>query len=398
MFQSKRISKMECSPIRKLAEFEAIAKGKGVEVIHLNIGQPDVATPVSMLDAVRKFDGSVLKYADSRGLPNTVDTFIKYYSKIGIDFEARDMVVTNGGSEALLFAFIATCDIGDEIIVPAPYYSNYNSFADIANVKFNPVLSTLEEDYKLPSAADLEKAITDKTKAILFSNPCNPTGAVYTKEELLEVLNLAKKHDLYVISDEVYREYVYDGLKPMSIYDLNYETERIILIDSLSKRYSACGARVGIIASKNRELMDNVLKLGQSRLAIPTLEQVMASSILEVPEEYILETQKLYESRRNAVIDALSKVEGVQCSNPRGAFYIMVRLPVKDSDHFAKWILSDFEYEGETVMVAPAAKFYGIEGHGLNEVRLSYCLDEAVLVRAVKILEKALVEYKKQFD
>ncbi len=398
MFQSKRINKMECSPIRKLAEFEAIAKKKGVEVIHLNIGQPDVATPVSMLDAVRKFDGTVLKYADSRGLPSTVDTFIKYYSKIGIDFEARDMVVTNGGSEALLFAFIATCDIGDEIIVPAPYYSNYNSFADIANVKFNPVLSTLEEDYKLPSAADLEKAITDKTKAILFSNPCNPTGAVYTHEELMEVLNLAKKHDLYVISDEVYREYVYDGLKPMSIYDLNYETERIILIDSLSKRYSACGARVGIIASKNRELMDNVLKLGQSRLSIPTLEQVMASSILEVPEEYIIETQKLYERRRNAVIDALSKVEGVKCSNPRGAFYIMVRLPVKDSDHFAKWILSDFDYEGETVMVAPAAKFYGIEGYGLNEVRLSYCLDEAVLVKAVNILEKALIEYKKIYE
>lgn len=398
MFQSKRINKMECSPIRKLAEFEAIAKKKGVEVIHLNIGQPDVATPVSMLDAVRKFDGTVLKYADSRGLPSTVDTFIKYYSKIGIDFEARDMVVTNGGSEALLFAFIATCDIGDEIIVPAPYYSNYNSFADIANVKFNPVLSTLEEDYKLPSAADLEKAITDKTKAILFSNPCNPTGAVYTHEELMEVLNLAKKHDLYVISDEVYREYVYDGLKPMSIYDLNYETDRIILIDSLSKRYSACGARVGIIASKNRELMDNVLKLGQSRLSIPTLEQVMASSILEVPEEYIIETQKLYERRRNAVIDALSKVEGVKCSNPRGAFYIMVRLPVKDSDHFAKWILSDFDYEGETVMVAPAAKFYGIEGYGLNEVRLSYCLDEAVLVKAVNILEKALIEYKKIYE
>lgn len=398
MFQSKRINKMECSPIRKLAEFEAIAKKKGVEVIHLNIGQPDVATPVSMLDAVRKFDGTVLKYADSRGLPSTVDTFIKYYSKIGIDFEARDMVVTNGGSEALLFAFIATCDIGDEIIVPAPYYSNYNSFADIANVKFNPVLSTLEEDYKLPSAADLEKAITDKTKAILFSNPCNPTGAVYTHEELMEVLNLAKKHDLYVISDEVYREYVYDGLKPMSIYDLNYETDRIILIDSLSKRYSACGARVGIIASKNRELMDNVLKLGQSRLSIPTLEQVMASSILEVPEEYIIETQKLYERRRNAVIDALSKVEGVKCSNPRGAFYIMVRLPVKDSDHFAKWILSDFDYEGKTVMVAPAAKFYGIEGYGLNEVRLSYCLDEAVLVNAVNILEKALIEYKKIYE
>ncbi|MDU4892276.1 MAG: pyridoxal phosphate-dependent aminotransferase [Clostridium sp.] len=398
MFQSKRINKMECSPIRKLAEFEAIAKKKGVEVIHLNIGQPDVATPVSMLDAVRKFDGTVLKYADSRGLPSTVDTFIKYYSKIGIDFEARDMVVTNGGSEALLFAFIATCDIGDEIIVPAPYYSNYNSFADIANVKFNPVLSTLEEDYKLPSAADLEKAITDKTKAILFSNPCNPTGAVYTHEELMEVLNLAKKHDLYVISDEVYREYVYDGLKPMSIYDLNYETDRIILIDSLSKRYSACGARVGIIASKNRELMDNVLKLGQSRLSIPTLEQVMASSILEVPEEYIVETQKLYERRRNAVIDALSKVEGVKCSNPRGAFYIMVRLPVKDSDHFAKWILSDFDYEGKTVMVAPAAKFYGIEDYGLNEVRLSYCLDEAVLVNAVNILEKALIEYKKIYE
>lgn len=398
MFQSKRINKMECSPIRKLAEFEAIAKKKGVEVIHLNIGQPDVATPVSMLDAVRKFDGTVLKYADSRGLPSTVDTFIKYYSKIGIDFEARDMVVTNGGSEALLFAFIATCDIGDEIIVPAPYYSNYNSFADIANVKFNPVLSTLEEDYKLPSAADLEKAITDKTKAILFSNPCNPTGAVYTHEELMEVLNLAKKHDLYVISDEVYREYVYDGLKPMSIYDLNYETDRIILIDSLSKRYSACGARVGIIASKNRELMDNVLKLGQSRLSIPTLEQVMASSILEVPEEYIVETQKLYERRRNAVIDALSKVEGVKCSNPRGAFYIMVRLPVKDSDHFAKWILSDFDYEGKTVMVAPAAKFYGIEDYGLNEVRLSYCLDEAVLVNAMNILEKALIEYKKIYE
>ncbi len=398
MFQSERIKNMECSPIRKLAEYEAIAIKKGLKVIHLNIGQPDVATPTSMLEAVKKYDGSVLKYTDSRGLPNTLETFIEYYSSIGINFEARDMVITNGGSEALLFAFISICDIGDEIIVPAPYYSNYNSFADIAHVKFAPVLTTLEDNYKLPSAADMEKAITDKTKAILISNPCNPTGAVYTAEELMDLLRLAKKHNLYVISDEVYREYVYDGLKPMSIYDLNFETERVILIDSLSKRYSACGARVGVIAAKDKELMDNVLKLGQSRLCIPLLEQVMAASILSVPEQYILDTQKLYENRRNAVIEALSKVEGVQCSNPKGAFYIMVRLPVKDSDHFSKWILSDFECEGETVMVAPAAKFYGIDGQGLNEVRLSYCLDEAVLVKAVNILEKALEKYKTLFD
>ena len=389
---------MECSPIRKLAEYEDIALKKGVKVIHLNIGQPDVATPASMIDAVKKYDGAVLKYTDSRGLNNTLETFIEYYSSIGIEFDAKDMIITNGGSEALLFSFISICDIGDEIIVPSPYYSNYNSFADISHVKLSPVLSTLENNYKLPSAMELEKAITNKTKAILISNPCNPTGAVYTKDELLNLLNLAKKYNLYIISDEVYREYVYDNLTPMSIYDLNYEKERIILIDSLSKRYSACGARIGVIASKNRELMDNILKLGQSRLCIPLLEQIMASSILEVPKEYIINTQRLYEKRRNAVIDALSKVDGVQFSNPRGAFYIIVRLPIKDSDHFSKWLLSDYSLNGETIMVAPAAKFYGIEGYGLNEIRISYCLDEAVLIRGINILNEALIEYKKSFN
>ena len=389
---------MECSPIRKLAGYEDIALKKGVNVIHLNIGQPDIPTPTSMIDAVKKYDGAVLKYTDSRGLNNTLETFIEYYSSIGIEFDAKDMIITNGGSEALLFSFISICDIGDEIIVPSPYYSNYNSFADISHVKLSPVLSTLENNYKLPSAMELEKAITNKTKAILISNPCNPTGAVYTKDELLNLLNLAKKYNLYIISDEVYREYVYDNLTPMSIYDLNYEKERIILIDSLSKRYSACGARIGVIASKNRELMDNILKLGQSRLCIPLLEQIMASSILEVPKEYIINTQRLYEKRRNAVIDALSKVDGVQFSNPRGAFYIIVRLPIKDSDHFSKWLLSDYSLNGETIMVAPAAKFYGIEGYGLNEIRISYCLDEAVLIRGINILNEALIEYKKSFN
>ena len=398
MFQSERIKKMECSPIRKLAGYEDIALKKGVNVIHLNIGQPDIPTPTSMIDAVKKYDGAVLKYTDSRGLNNTLETFIEYYSSIGIEFDAKDMIITNGGSEALLFSFISICDIGDEIIVPSPYYSNYNSFADISHVKLSPVLSTLENNYKLPSAMELEKAITNKTKAILISNPCNPTGAVYTKDELLNLLNLAKKYNLYIISDEVYREYVYDNLTPMSIYDLNYEKERIILIDSLSKRYSACGARIGVIASKNRELMDNILKLGQSRLCIPLLEQIMASSILEVPKEYIINTQRLYEKRRNAVIDALSKVDGVQFSNPRGAFYIIVRLPIKDSDHFSKWLLSDYSLNGETIMVAPAAKFYGIEGYGLNEIRISYCLDEAVLIRGINILNEALIEYKKSFN
>ena len=398
MFQSERIKKMECSPIRKLAEYESIALKKGVNVIHLNIGQPDIPTPTSMIDAVKKYDGVVLKYTDSRGLNNTLETFIEYYSSIGIEFDAKDMIITNGGSEALLFSFIAICDIGDEIIVPSPYYSNYNSFADIAHIKLSPVLSTLENNYKLPSSIELEKAITNKTKAILISNPCNPTGAVYTKDELLSLLKLAKKYNLYIISDEVYREYVYDDLKPMSIYDLNYEKERIILIDSLSKRYSACGARIGVIASKNRQLMDNILKLGQSRLCIPLLEQIMASSILEVPKEYIVNTQILYEKRRNAVIEALSKVDGVQFSNPRGAFYIIVRLPIKDSDHFSKWLLSDYSLNGETIMVAPAAKFYGIEGYGLNEIRISYCLDEAVLIRGINILNEALIEYKKSFN
>lgn len=395
MVLSRKIEDMNYSPIRRLGKYVTIAKNKGVSVIHLNIGQPDLATPVEFLDKLKSIDDSVLKYTDSRGLDVTVESFIKYYKSIGIDFDCEDIVVTMGGSEALLFSFIAICDEGDEIIIPEPYYSNYNSFAETAGVNVVPVKTTIEEGYRLPKREVFESKITDKTRAIVISNPCNPTGVLYTKEELNMLLDLADEYGIYVISDEVYRDFVYDNEKPLSIYDLNRSYDKIIMVDSISKRYSSCGARIGVLASKKRNIIDNVLKLCQARLCVPYIEQVMASAVSEVSEDYILNAKTEYEKRRNALFNGLSSIEGVKCISPGGAFYIMVKLPVEDSEDFAKWILTNFNVDGETIMVAPGSGFYSTEGLGKNEVRISYCLDVDKINRFIHILKLGLEEYNR---
>lgn len=398
MLQSNRIMAMSYSPIRKLSGFVEIARKNGTDVLHLNIGQPDIETPVEFMNKLKDFNLSTIAYTDSRGYDKALDAFLSYYNDINLDFEKEDIIITNGGSEALLFSFIGLCDVNDEVLVLSPYYSNYNNFADMANVKLVPIERSIDNGFAIPNEEDFESKITDKTKAILICNPCNPTGVIYTHSELKVVLDLAVKYNLYVICDEVYRDFVYDGNSPFSILSLGYAEDRIVMVDSLSKRYSACGCRIGVLASKNRLFMDNIMKLCQSRLCVPILEQVMSTAITEVPKSYIENIRSIYESRRNVLIEGLQSIEGVKCSIPGGAFYIIASLPINDSEHFAKWLVSKYSLNGETVMLAPASKFYGIEGKGLNEVRLSYCLEEEKLKRAVTILDEALKEYKKLYD
>lgn len=398
MLQSKRITTMEFSPIRKLSGYVEIAKKKGVEVLHLNIGQPDLETPPAFINKIRNLDMSILAYTDSRGDDDTTKAFLDYYKSINLDFEKEDIIITNGGSEALLFSLIGCCDAGDEILVPSPYYSNYNNFADIANAKIVQIERNIDDGYAMPSKEVFESKINEKTKAILICNPCNPTGVIYTHTELKMLLDLAVKYNLYVICDEVYRDFVYDDNEPFSILNLGYAEEKIIVIDSLSKRYSACGCRIGVLASKNRSFMDNILKLCQSRLCVPILEQVMATAITEIPSTYITSVRDTYEKRRNVLIKGLQSVEGVQCSIPGGAFYIMAKLPVNDSEHFAKWLVSKYDLDGQTVMLAPASKFYGIDNKGLNEVRLSYCLNEEKLLKAIEILRTGLEKYNSLYS
>lgn len=398
MFQSNRISTMEYSPIRKLSGYVEIAKSKGVDVLHLNIGQPDLHTPIEFLNKLKKIDLSTISYTDSRGVDETLNAFLEFYKSINIEFSKEDIVITNGGSEALLFAFIGCCDVGDELLIPSPYYSNYNNFADMANINIVQLPRSIDTGYSVPSVEDFENKISPKTKAILICNPCNPTGVIYTRSELKMILDIAVKHNLYVICDEVYRDFVYDDNEPFSILNLGYAEERIIMIDSLSKRYSACGCRIGVLASKNRTFTDNIMKLCQSRLCVPLIEQIMATAILDVPKTYTKQMKDVYEKRRNILIEGLQSIEGVSCSIPGGAFYIMATLPVNDSEHFTKWLVSRYSYNGKTVMLAPASKFYGIEGKGVNEVRLSYCLSEEKLLEAIEILRASLVEYNKLYS
>lgn len=398
MLQSSRIMNMDYSPIRKLSGYVEIAKKNNIDVLHLNIGQPDIETPTAFIEKLKNINLKTIAYTDSRGSTETINAFVTYYKSIGLDFEIDDIVLTNGGSEALLFSLLCICDVGDEVIVPSPYYSNYNNFANMANVKLVPIARNIESGYCVPSVRDFESNINSKTKAILICNPCNPTGVVYTRSELRVILELAAEHNLYVICDEVYRDFVYDNIKPFSILNLNYATDRIILVDSLSKRYSACGCRIGVLASKNRDFMNNVLKLCQSRLCIPTIEQVMASAILDVSNDYLSSIRDTYEKRRNVLLKGLQSIDGVSCSTPGGAFYVMAKLPVKDSEHFSKWLVSNFNLNGKTIMMAPASKFYGIDNTGLDEVRLSYCLDCNDLKLAVEILREGLKTYNSIYN
>lgn len=392
---SNRIMKMQASPIRKLAPLADEAKKKGKKVYHLNIGQPDIHTPELFYEAVSKFNNPVLAYAGSQGIPQLIDSFIKYYKKWDIDFEKDEIMVTNGGSEAIMFALMAVADYDDNVLIPEPFYTNYNGFSQVAGVNVVPFLTKAENGFHLPSKEEIVKSINPKTRAILLSNPGNPTGVVYTKEEMNVIAEIAKEYNLYIIADEVYREFVYDGLEYTSFMHLKGVEDRVILIDSISKRYSACGARIGLIASKNKELIANVLKLCQSRLCVPTIEQIAAASLVDTPEEYFIETKKEYQARRDVVSNALKQMPGVICEKPTGAFYVIAKLPVENAEDFVKWLLLDYSINNETVMLAPAAGFYATEGRGLDEVRISYCLNCEDLKNAMNIMKNGLEEYKK---
>lgn len=390
---SKRITDMQFSPIRILTPYAEAAKNKGIKIYHLNIGQPDIVTPDTFYEGVNSFNESVLSYANSQGLELLIESFIEYYKDWDINFGKDEIMITYGGSEAVLFALMAVCDIDDEVIVPEPFYTNYNVFSQIATVNIAPFITKAEDGFHLPCKEEIVSKINEKTKAILISNPGNPTGVVYTYEEIRMLADIAKEYDLFIIADEVYREFVYDNLKFTSALYMEDILDRVILVDSISKRYSACGARVGLVASKNKEIISQVLKLCQSRLCCPTIEQFAAANLIHTPKSYFERVRAEYENRRNIMFEGLSNIPGVICKKPTGAFYIIAKLPVEDAEDFAKWMLTNFSHNNETVMVAPAAGFYSNKNLGRNEIRMSYCIKSEDLKKAIQILSMALAKY-----
>ena len=392
---SKRLSSMQESPIRKLAPFATAAKADGVKVYHLNIGQPDIITPVGFFDAVKNFDKEVLEYAGSQGIPELIEAIRKYYTTYNMDFKNEDIIITNGGSEALLFAFMAACDPGDNILVPEPFYTNYNGFAQCLNVEIKSITTVAENGFHLPSKEEILTKIDDKTSAILIVNPGNPTGCVYTKEEVQMIADIAKEKDLWIIADEVYREFVYEGLEYTSFGNIKEVEDRVVIIDSVSKRYSACGARIGSIACKNKQFMAEVMKVCQGRLCVATIEQLGAAALYDTPKSYFKEVNDEYRKRRDVLYDELMKAEGVICEKPMGAFYIVAKLPVENAEDFVAWTLKEFRRDNETVMCTPAEGFYSTPGLGKNEVRLAYVLKEESLRKAGQLLREALEEYTK---
>ena len=392
---SKRLSSMQESPIRKLAPFATAAKAEGVKVYHLNIGQPDIITPVGFFDAVKNFDKKVLEYAGSQGIPELIEAIRKYYTTYDMNFANEDIIITNGGSEALLFSFMAACDPGDNILIPEPFYTNYNGFAQCLNINVKSVTTVAENGFHLPSKDEILAKIDDKTSAILVVNPGNPTGCVYTKEEVRMIADIAKEKDLWIIADEVYREFVYEGLQYTSFGNMKDVEDRVIIIDSVSKRYSACGARIGSIACKNKKFMAEVMKVCQGRLCVATIEQLGAAALYDTPASYFKEVNDEYRKRRDVLYEELMKADGVICEKPMGAFYIVAKLPVENAEDFVAWTLKEFRRDNETVMCTPAEGFYSTPGLGKNEVRLAYVLKEESLRRAGQLLREALEEYTK---
>ena len=393
MRYSERITTMQSSPIRKLAHIASSAKAKGIKIYHLNIGQPDIKTPKVFFEAVKNFNNEVLEYAVSPGLPELISSLQQYYTTYNMDFESDEILVTNGGSDALLFALMATCDPKDNILVPEPFYSNYNGFSQSINVNITPITTKAEEGFHLPSKEKIQSLITSKTKAILISNPGNPTGTVYTKKELYMISEIAKENDLWIISDEVYREFVYDGLEYTSFGNIKEVEDRVIIIDSVSKRYSACGARIGSIASKDKTLIAEILKLCQGRLCVSALDQVGSVELYNTPSSYFTEVNNEYKNRRDVLYNELIKVKGVICKKPAGAFYIVAKLPIENAEDFVIWMLTDFNKDGETVMACPAEDFYATPGLGRDEIRLAYVLKEDDLHKAAIILKEGLEKY-----
>ena len=387
---------MPASPIRKLVPYAEAAKKRGIHVIHLNIGQPDIKTPKVALDAVRNHNIEVLEYSMTQGSEEYRKKIADYYTKQDIFVDAEDIIVTTGGSEALSFTLGTIMDNDDEIIIPEPFYANYNGFATAAGVKVKPIASSIENNFALPPISKFEDLITPKTKAILICNPGNPTGYLYSKEEIHQLADLVKKYNLFLVADEVYREFTYDGREHYSILQVEGLEEHAIVVDSVSKRYSMCGARIGCMISKNKEVIGTALKFAQARLSPPTFAQIASEAALETPQSYFDDVIDEYVSRRNLLITELNKLEGVKVATPQGAFYCVAELPIENADHFAQWLLESFEVDGNTVMVAPAAGFYATPGLGKNQIRIAYVLEKEQLVKAVHILGKALREYNTQ--
>ena len=384
------------SPIRKLVPYAEIAKKKGHKVYHLNIGQPDIKTPEVALQAVKNADITVLEYSHSAGFESYRNKLSQYYKNHGLPIETQDIIITTGGSEALLFAMGSTMDSDDEIIIPEPFYANYNGFSTASGVKVVPVISGIETGFALPPIEAFEKLITPKTKAILICNPGNPTGYLYSKEEILKLAEIVKKHDLFLIADEVYREFIYDGEKHFSVMNVPGLEEHAIMIDSVSKRYSMCGARIGCIVSKNAAVMATAMKFAQARLSPPTYAQIASEAALETPQSYFDDVISEYKDRRDTLIAELQKIEGVTVATPKGAFYCIAKLPIDNADKFAQWLLESYDFNGETVMVAPAAGFYSTPNVGLDEVRIAYVLKKADLIKSVQILKEAIAVYNKK--
>ncbi|MBK7442461.1 MAG: pyridoxal phosphate-dependent aminotransferase [Chitinophagales bacterium] len=390
---SARGNNMPASPIRKLVPFAEKAKLRGIKIYHLNIGQPDIETPHQMMDAVRNTDLKVLEYSHSAGFESYRRKLVQYYKSRNIEVNHHQIMITTGGSEAIMFGMMSCLDAGDEIIIPEPLYANYNGFSTAGNIVIKPITSHIENGFALPPVSEFEKLITPKTKAILICNPNNPTGYLYTKEELIQLRDLILKYDLFLFADEVYREFVYDGNEHFSVMNLEGLDENVVLMDSISKRYSACGARIGALISRNNKVMETAMKFAQARLSPPTLEQVLAEAFLDVPESYFTEVEKEYVERRNLCVQRLNAMDGVLCPTPGGAFYAIARLPIDDADVFCQWLLESFNYNNETVMLAPATGFYSTPGLGKNEVRIAYVLNKNDINKAMDCLQESLKVY-----
>lgn len=384
---------MPSSPIRKLVPFADQAKKEGKKIYHLNIGQPDIETPSTMLDAIKNIDFKVWAYTHSEGIPSYREKLAGYYQKVGFDIDASNIIVTNGGSEAITIAINTCLNPGDEIIIPEPFYANYNGFTCMSDVVVKPIVSSIENGFALPAIAEFEKIITAKTKAIMICNPNNPTGYLYSREELEALKALALKYDLYIFSDEAYREFCYDGKEFISPMHLEGLDQHVIVLDTVSKRYSACGARIGALVTKNKEVIAAALKFAQARLSPPAIGQIAGEAAIDTPASYFEQVNKEYTERRDLLVSELNKMEGVFCPNPGGAFYAVVRLPIDDSDKFCQWMLESFAHENQTVMMAPATGFYSTPGAGKNEVRLAYVLNKTDLAAALTCIAEALKVY-----
>jgi len=389
---SQRGQQMPASPIRKLVPYAEAAKKKGVKVYHLNIGQPDIETPKMALDAVRNFDFKVLEYSHSAGNESYRRKLSTYYRNLGIYVDYQQIIVTTGGSEAILFGFMSCLDAGDEVIIPEPFYANYNGFAVAANVKVVPLTSHIENGFALPPVAEFEKLITPRTRGIVICNPNNPTGYLYSREEMETLKELIIKHNLYLFSDEAYRDFCYSGVH-VSAMDLKGAENNVLMMDTISKRYSACGGRIGALVTRNQAVLDTVMKFAQARLSPPSFAQILGEAATDLPADYFDATRAEYLKRRDVLVSRLNKIPGVFCPNPGGAFYAMASLPVDDSDVFCQWLLESFSYNNQTVMLAPAGGFYGTKGLGKKEVRLAYVLNAEDLDKAMDCLEKALEQY-----